>query len=40
MGYNRKSANSRGHKRQFSRTAAKTHIKNIGSRPMRGGIRL
>lgn len=40
MGFNRKRANSRGDKRKFSRTAAATHIKNIGNRPMRGGIRL
>lgn len=40
MRYNRKSANKRSDKRKFSRTAAATHIKNVGSRPMRGGIRL
>lgn len=37
---NRKPANSRREKRKFSRTAAATHIKNIGTRPMRGGIRM
>lgn len=40
MRFNRKSANRRSDKRKFSRTAAKTHIRNIGNRPMRGGIRL
>lgn len=40
MKYNRKPANKKRDKRKFSRTAAKTHIKNIGTRPMRGGIRL
>jgi hypothetical protein len=36
----RKSANSRGHKKSFSRNAMKVHKKNISSGPMRGGIRL
>lgn len=36
----RKSANSRGARRNFSRTAARVHPRNIPSRPMRGGIRL
>ncbi|UOK21011.1 DNA binding protein [Chifec microvirus UA13_19] len=36
----RKSANRRSDKRRFSRTASKTHRRNISSRPMRGGIRL
>lgn len=40
MGFNRKHANSKGHKRQFSKTAQKVHKKNINSAPMRGGIRL
>lgn len=40
MRFNRKPANKRSDKRKFSRTAAATHIKNVGSRPMRGGIRL
>lgn len=38
--FNRKPANRKKDKRNFSRTAAKVHIKNIGVRPMRGGIRL
>lgn len=37
---NRKPANSRRHKRDFSRNAMKTHKRNITSGPMRGGIRL
>ena len=36
----RKSANSRGHKKQFSRTAGMTHGKNMRATPMRGGFRL
>lgn len=36
----RKSSNSRGSKRNFTRTAMKTHVKNIPARAMRGGIRL
>lgn len=37
----RKSANSRGYKKQFTRNALKVHKRNlIISRPMRGGIRL
>lgn len=36
----RKRANSRGHKKSFSRNASKVHKKNIHSGPMRGGIRL
>lgn len=30
----------KGSKRLFSKTAIKTHIKNIKAQPMRGGIRL
>lgn len=30
----------RGSKRQFTRTALKTHKKNLPINPMRGGIRL
>lgn len=40
MSFHRKSANSAGHKKQFSQTAQKVHKKNINSGPMRGGIRL
>lgn len=36
----RKPANSRGDKRSFTRNAMKQHVKNMPSRPMRGGIRL
>lgn len=36
----RKRANSRRDKKRFSRTAQRTHKRNIPSRPMRGGIRL
>lgn len=36
----RKRANKRSDKRRFSRTAMRTHKRNIPSRPMRGGIRL
>lgn len=35
----RKSANSKGHKKSFTRNAMKVHVKNIG-KPMRGGFRL
>jgi hypothetical protein len=37
---NRKPNNSRSARREFSRTASKTHRKNIQTGPMRGGIRL
>lgn len=37
---NRKPANSSYHKAQFTRTAMKTHKKNVNPGPMRGGIRL
>lgn len=37
---NRRPANSRKHKRSFSRNAMKTHKRNITTNPMRGGIRL
>lgn len=37
---NRKPANSKGHKRSFTRNAMKTHKKNFQAKPMRGGIRL
>lgn len=41
MRNHRKSANSVGQKKRFSRTAGMTHKKNIPSAmPMRGGIRL
>lgn len=30
----------RGHRRSFSRTAQRTHKKNVAAHPMRGGIRL
>lgn len=36
----RKSANSRGAKRSFTKNAMKVHKKNIVTKPMRGGIRL
>lgn len=36
----RKPANSKGHKKSFTRNAMKVHRKNISSGPMRGGIRL
>lgn len=29
-----------GDKKRFSRTAMRTHVKNIPARPMRGGFRL
>lgn len=37
---NRKTANTTGHKKNFSRTARKVHVKNMNIKPMRGGIRL
>lgn len=36
----RKRANSRGHKKSFTRNAMKVHVKNGVAKPMRGGIRL
>lgn len=36
----RKSANSTGQKKRFSRTAGMTHKKNLMAVPMRGGYRL
>lgn len=36
----RRNANSRRHKRQFSRTAGHTHKKNLRAVPMRGGFRI
>lgn len=36
----RKPANRRSDKKGFTRHAMKSHVKNIGARPMRGGIRL
>lgn len=30
----------RGDKRKFTRSAMKTHVKNLNTNPMRGGIRL
>lgn len=37
---NRYKPNQRRAKKRFSRTAMRTHKRNIPSRPMRGGIRL
>jgi len=39
MGY-RRSANGRGDKKHFSRSAMRVHRRNVNDRPMRGGIRL
>lgn len=36
----RRSANSRGHKKSFTRNAMRVHGKNLRANPMRGGIRL
>lgn len=36
----RKRAHKRSDKKRFSRTAAKTHRRNLRATPMRGGIRL
>lgn len=36
----RKSANSSSAKRGFTRNAMKVHVKNLVTKPMRGGIRL
>lgn len=36
----RKSANSKGAKKSFTRNAMKVHVKNVYAKPMRGGIRL
>lgn len=36
----RKSANSTGHKKYFTKHAQKVHKKNLPRNPMRGGIRL
>lgn len=40
MSFNRKPANTTGHKKSFTRNAMKVHKKNIIAKPMRGGIRL
>lgn len=40
MSKKRKSLPSRKSKKLFSKTSSKTHLKNIGIKPMRGGIRL
>ena len=40
MGFHRKPANSRHHKKSFTRNAMRVHVKNIRAKPMRGGIRL
>lgn len=39
MAYRRK-MNKRKSRKLFSRTGSRTHKKNLGGRPMRGGIRL
>lgn len=36
----RKKLSKSGSKRLFTKTARKTHVKNIKATPMRGGIRL
>lgn len=36
----RKKIPAKKSKKLFSKTAKKTHVKNAGARPMRGGIRL
>ena len=36
----RRPANKRSDKRNFTRTAMRTHKKNVSAGPMRGGIRL
>lgn len=36
----RKSANSKGFKKSFTRHAGKVHGKNVRANPMRGGFRL
>ena len=36
----RRKLSRKGSKRLFTRTASKTHIKNVTRNPMRGGIRL
>lgn len=36
----RKSANTRFHKKQFTRTAGMVHRKNLRMKPMRGGYRI
>lgn len=39
MAYRKKLSKS-GSKKLFSKTASKTHVKNMKAAPMRGGIRL
>lgn len=36
----RKPANSKGAKKSFTRNAMRVHVKNMNTKPMRGGIRL
>lgn len=36
----RKPANSKYHKKMFSRTAGMVHKKNLRTKPMRGGFRI
>lgn len=36
----RKKLSPKNSRKMFSRTASKTHVKNVVARPMRGGIRL
>lgn len=40
MAYRRKKMNRRKSRKLFSRTARRTHKKNLSVGPMRGGIRL
>lgn len=40
MSFKRRPANRYSDKKRFTRTARKTHKRNIFSAPMRGGIRL
>ena len=40
MSRKRKKMNARSSRRQFRRTAGRTHKRNVSARPMRGGLRL
>lgn len=40
MAYRKRISNKGKDRRRFSRTASKTHKKNLRATPMRGGIRL
>lgn len=40
MAYRRRRMSRRGSRRMFSRTASRSHRRNLRARPMRGGFRI